>query len=211
MNNLDPIIIALPQLFLKDESAKCIYHLTNDCYIWSKNGKTYMKPCTSIRCWKHSPIKRGEYAQRINDVLPKYEYKYFLMLPIGRLLQKLDFRKLWESFKRSIKRIMPEFRYIMFKELQNNNFHLHGVLASMEELDMTKIKLAWIKFEKKHLEKVHRTEDITCEQSETDIGTSKYITKDLIDPKGCQVIPRSICRRVVLLSNDFFAPQFHCI
>jgi hypothetical protein len=192
---------------LGEKNVKCRYHETGDCYMPDKNKPDLKFKCTGIMCYKHSYIKRSEYAKKINNVLPEYKHRWFVTLTIGRIISQPEFNSLWQSFRHALSYRYPALEYIFIKEIQHNILHMHGIIVSNEHADISQTLKIWRKYLKKCC-------NITRNENEDDIGilhneagAAKYLMKDIKNPLGVQMPPKGWTKRLVLPSNGFWKPQ----
>lgn len=173
---------------------------------YKKNGKWWDKPCDSISCPKHSWIRRQEIAEEILPIIETAPFSYWVVLPIGEAQGRDDFKKLWKHFSNQFRYRLREqhHRYAFFKELQGENFHMHGVFLSDQSIDVKMIKKAWQKSLKKILQIDLGIEHIDCEEVKNPIGAAKYITKDMVDTKETRVPPNGVFRRAFQRSENFY-------
>jgi hypothetical protein len=170
------------------------------------NGKEFQKPCTNLRCPKHSFIKRSEYADRLILAIEQSPYAYFIVLPIGKFISEKQLSRLWQAYTQSFryKYGKQAIEYFFMKEGQNNNFHLHGIFLSGNGIDCSWMRRQWLKFLHKHTQEKSNLEDTRCEYVDTIDGSAKYVTKDMTNPKGLQTLPRQWYTRLVMRSQNIF-------
>jgi len=142
-------------------------------------------------------------VQALYPEIIDHEYKYFLTLPFGEMIDAEHFKRVWKSWTHSLWNYKQKFDYIFIKEWQNDQFHLHGVVVADHPLPMELFAKQWRKFVKKHLGVHLRPQDVYIKPVESEMASLKYILNDLYDPKATQVIPSDLHRRLVIMSHKF--------
>lgn len=188
------------------ETAFCDYDCQGEHIIWYVNGKKKSRPCDSPTCPKHTFIQRAKWAMQWEIAGILANYAYYVTLPVGNVIRKSLFKKLWQSFRRAfrekLKPVPNEFSFI--KEVQDNWLHLNGLIVSKEHIDVETIKECWWKFYRKHLQIEPPINRTYVEVVDSEIGAAKYLVKDLLNPKGLQMPRKEWYPRLKTNSNGMF-------
>lgn len=204
-------------VYLGAENVSCRYHKTGDCYEWTRNGITYRRPCTGINCFKHSCVKRHEYAEGMEDIMRHYRNRFFVTLPVGRVLTTQEFEKFWRCFRDGLRYRYPDIEYFFMKEIQHmpeidlaggevplDMFHLHGVVVSDTHTEIDDIAAIFNKYLAKCCN-IHRNvsgDEVSVVDS--DVGVAKYVAKDMKRPPRVVIPTSGVIKRWALPSAGFW-------
>lgn len=70
---------------------------------------------------------------------------YRLILPVGDIIPPPMLAKLWENFRKKLRRLHPDSEWYWVLELQGDNLHYHVIVTTADDVDATAIKDKWLK------------------------------------------------------------------
>lgn len=181
--------VATKLLTYPDPDAKCIVP-GEGYWVETKGGKMYKIPCESALCPKHAGKARGIWAERIKYEVTRASYNWWFTLPIGPLVTRPDFSKLWQGWRRAVSYKYPDLRYCFVLEVQNLQLHMHGLISSERLINCDLLKALWCKYLKKHfgLTESKLTAQATLAYAPEAAG--RYMCKADSDSKPIQLPPK---------------------